>query len=97
MKLIYRIAKAELRMLFCSPVAWFLLVIFTLQTALFFTGRYEWFMKGYDGAAGKAARIGKQGIVRDIPGDILYPHGGIVVESESVPIFIDAFVDDGVD
>ena len=45
MKLIYRIAKAELRMLFCSPVAWFLLVIFTLQTALFFTGRYEWFMK----------------------------------------------------
>ena len=46
MKLIYRIAKAELRMLFCSPVAWFLLVIFTLQTALFFTGRYEWFMKG---------------------------------------------------
>ena len=51
----------------------------------------------YDGDAGKAARIGKQGIVRDIPGDILYPHGGIVVESESVPIFIDAFVDDGVD
>ena len=48
MKLIYRIAKAELRMLFCSPVAWFLLVIFTLQTALFFTGRYEWFMKGND-------------------------------------------------
>ena len=53
MKLIYRIAKAELRMLFCSPVAWFLLVIFTLQTALFFTGRYEWFMKGNEYGNGR--------------------------------------------
>ena len=53
MKLIYRIAKAELRMLFCSPVAWFLLVIFTLQTALFFTGRYEWFMKGNEYGSGR--------------------------------------------
>ena len=53
MKLIYRIAKAELRMLFCSPVAWFLLVIFTLQTAMYFTGRYEWFMKGNEYGSGR--------------------------------------------
>lgn len=46
MKLIYRIAKAELQMLFYSPVAWFLLVIFTVQTGMFFTAQYEWFMKG---------------------------------------------------
>ena len=46
MKLIYRIAKAELQMLFYSPVAWFLLVIFAVQTGMFFTAQYEWFMKG---------------------------------------------------
>lgn len=53
MKLIYRIAKAELQMLFYSPVAWFLLVVFVLQTAMFFTGRYEWFLKGNELSGGR--------------------------------------------
>lgn len=45
MRIIYKIARTELRMLFYSPVAWFLLVVFVVQTAMFFTGRYEGFLK----------------------------------------------------
>ena len=40
-KMIYNIARTELQMLFYSPVAWLLLVVFTLQSAILFTGRLE--------------------------------------------------------
>ncbi|QEC40539.1 Gldg family protein [Pseudobacter ginsenosidimutans] len=39
MKLIFRIAKNELRNLFYTPVAWFLLVIFWLLCAFYYVGR----------------------------------------------------------
>ena len=45
MRIIRKIARTELQMLFYSPVAWFLLVLFTLQVGLNFTDKYEWFMK----------------------------------------------------
>lgn len=45
MKMILKIARKELQLLFYSPVAWFLLVIFTVQTALFFAGKYESYLK----------------------------------------------------
>ena len=38
MKIIYKIASIELRMLFCSPIAWLLLLCFVLQTGIIFTG-----------------------------------------------------------
>ena len=41
MKLIFKIAKAELRNLFYSPVAWFLSIAFLVQCALFYTGVTE--------------------------------------------------------
>ena len=44
MKMIYKIAKKELQILFYSPVAWFLLVVFAIQTALLFTGKYGEFL-----------------------------------------------------
>lgn len=37
MKLIYQIAKTELKTLFFSPVAWLVLVVFALQTGLLFS------------------------------------------------------------
>ena len=40
-KMIYNIARTELQMLFYSPVAWLLLVVFTVQTALAFSGVME--------------------------------------------------------
>ena len=40
-KMIYNIARTELQMLFYSPVAWLLLVVFTVQTALAFSGLME--------------------------------------------------------
>ncbi|MDY4043894.1 MAG: Gldg family protein [Marinifilaceae bacterium] len=40
-KMIYNIARTELQMLFYSPVAWLLLVVFTVQSALLFNGVLE--------------------------------------------------------
>ncbi len=41
MKTIYNIAKTELKVLFYSPVAWLILVIFTFQSAAVFTGSFS--------------------------------------------------------
>ncbi|MDR1719015.1 MAG: Gldg family protein [Dysgonamonadaceae bacterium] len=55
MKTIYQIAKTELQTLFYSPVAWFLLVVFSIQTFLGFTGSIETLLRsqqmgwGFDG------------------------------------------------
>ena len=38
-KMIYNIARTELQMLFYSPVAWLLLVVFTVQSALAFSSQ----------------------------------------------------------
>ena len=38
MKIIYRIALAELQSLFYSPVAWLILIVFTIQCSFAFTG-----------------------------------------------------------
>ena len=38
MRNIYRIAKTELRMLWCSPIAWVLLLIFVMQASAVFSG-----------------------------------------------------------
>ena len=43
-KMIYNIARTELQMLFYSPVAWLLLVVFTVQAALIFTGTFTSFV-----------------------------------------------------
>ena len=45
MKTICKIAKKELQLLFYSPVAWFMLILFVVQTGMLFVGKYEGFMK----------------------------------------------------
>ena len=45
MRMLYKIAKTELQMLFYSPIAWFLLLVFAVQIGWMFTGSYEWYMK----------------------------------------------------
>ena len=37
MKTIWKIAKAELNTLFCSPIAWLILIIFAFQAGLTFS------------------------------------------------------------
>lgn len=44
MKVIWKIAKTELQMLFYSPIAWLLLLCFVIQTASFFTGTFTNFV-----------------------------------------------------
>ena len=50
--MIYKIAKTELQMLFYSPIAWLVLIIFTFQCGLIFTGSVTMIEKqqamGYD-------------------------------------------------
>ena len=41
MKVVFDIAKAELRLLFYSPIAWLLLLCFTIQTGMIFTELLE--------------------------------------------------------
>ncbi|MDD3990390.1 MAG: ABC transporter permease subunit, partial [Bacteroidales bacterium] len=41
MKMIYKIAKTELQTLFYSPIAWLILIVFTIQAAISFTDVYE--------------------------------------------------------
>lgn len=41
MKTIFRITIAELRFLFCSPVAWLILIIFAIQTGMEFADAFE--------------------------------------------------------
>lgn len=38
MRIIFKIAKTELRDLFYSPIAWLILIIFTFQTGMLFSG-----------------------------------------------------------
>lgn len=38
MKIIFKIAKNELRYFFYSPIAWFVMIVFEIQAAVFFTG-----------------------------------------------------------
>ena len=42
MKMIYKIARAELQTLFYSPIAWLILIIFTIQASMAFCGVMEW-------------------------------------------------------
>src|SRR4051812_22634356 len=46
MKKIFRIAKLELSILFYSPVAWLVLVIFMVQCSMHFFGLYQSILEG---------------------------------------------------
>ena len=45
MKTIFRLAKTELRILFCSPVSWLILVIFAFQAGLNFSDTFGGLLK----------------------------------------------------
>ena len=45
MKTIFRLAKTELRILFCSPVSWLILVIFAFQAGLNFSDGFGMLLK----------------------------------------------------
>jgi len=42
MKMIYKIARAELQTLFYSPIAWLILIIFTIQASMAMCNVFEW-------------------------------------------------------
>lgn len=48
MKITLRIARAELASLFYSPIAWFILIVFSFLTAMRFTGMVENTLSGID-------------------------------------------------
>jgi ABC-2 type transport system permease protein len=48
MKIIRKIALTELQALFCSPVAWLILIVFTFQAAMAFTSIFEMFVRNIE-------------------------------------------------
>lgn len=58
MKIIYRIAKTELQMLFYSPIAWLLLICFVVQTGIIFVDMFGYFVRSMDeyGSVWRASR-----------------------------------------
>jgi len=45
--MIYKIAKAELQSLFYSPIAWLILIVFTIQSSLSFAASYQMWVEYY--------------------------------------------------
>jgi len=71
MKTIYKIAKTELRSLFYSPIAWFLMIVFLIQCALAYTNML-------DGNA-RTQEMGGRGLdyMRDLTERIFTGRGGV--------------------
>lgn len=73
MKIIYKIAKAELQSLFFSPIAWLILILYTFQTGIDFAGLIDGVMKskemGY-GATNATSRFfgGWDGVLTIVQG-----------------------------
>ena len=67
MKIIYKIAKAELQSLFFSPIAWLILILYTFQTGMDFAGLVDGVMRMVP-----SARVGHIGMYRDE--ETLEPH-----------------------
>ncbi len=45
MKAVFKIAKAELKYLFYSPIAWFIFIIFAVQAGLLFADNMDWLIR----------------------------------------------------
>ncbi len=71
MRMIFRIARKELELLFYSPVAWFLLVLFTLQMGMMFVGKLGSFMS-YMGAGGSMKLFAMGGLWMVVQGYLYY-------------------------
>ena len=52
MKIINKIAKAELSQFFYSPIAWLVLIVFTLQSAIAFVNSYEPQLLSFESGSG---------------------------------------------
>lgn len=52
MKVIKKIAKAELSQFFYSPIAWLVLIVFTLQSAIAFVNNYETQLLNFESGSG---------------------------------------------
>ena len=75
MKIIYKIAKAELQILFYSPIAWLILILFTFQTSMDFSGLLDGIVRskamGYE-LSGLTSRLfgGWEGIFVTVQGSL---------------------------
>jgi ABC-2 type transport system permease protein len=69
MKVVYKIAKAELQVLFYSPVAWLVLVLFAFQSSLIFIDNFNGLVKAQ--ALGRGLNSVTLGVVTGFRG--FYP------------------------
>ena len=52
MKIIHKIAKAELSQFFYSPIAWLVLIVFTVQSGIVFVNNYETQLFDFESGSG---------------------------------------------
>ena len=52
MKIIHKIAKAELSQFFYSPIAWLVLIVFTVQSAIVFVNNYQIQLLDFESGSG---------------------------------------------
>ena len=57
LKIIMRIARTDLAILFYSPIAWFILIVFSFLTTASFTSLMENIVTDYDLSGGKEASL----------------------------------------
>lgn len=87
MRTIFKIAKTELRDLFYSPIAWLILIIFTFQTGMLFSGN--------DLGDRAVAEYGRERDEFDF--GHIWRAKRIVCGSTVLSVFVYSFVDNGID
>ena len=55
MKVIHKIAKAELSQFFYSPIAWLVLIVFTVQSGIAFVNNFESELFDFESGSGVRA------------------------------------------
>ena len=87
LSMIYKISKTELQTLFYSPIAWLIIVIFTFQTSMGFSGVMGDLVKSQE------LGYGLQSVTKNIFGWL----DGTFFHGSTISLFIYSLADDGID
>ena len=87
LSMIYKISKTELQTLFYSPIAWLIIVIFTFQTSMSFSGVMGDLVKSQE------IGYGLQSVTKNIFGGWM----GLFFHCITISLLVYSFVDHGSD
>lgn len=87
MKMILKIAKTELQTLFYSPVAWLIIIVFTFQASILFTGVF--------GMSVRSQALEYQ--LEDVSLFHLRRHIWTIYQHPTIPVSVHPIIDHGAD